>query len=249
MRRLLLPALTLGLLIGITGRAAAQDDPKEIIKKSIAAMGGADKIEKFKGSRSSGKGTISLMGMDLEFTADTLSQYPDKQKTTVKIEIMGNAATIVQTVNGDKATLKVNDMQMPIPDAQKDSLKESVALQKVMTLIPLLSDKGYELKKIDGVKVGDKETVGIEVKGKDLKECKIYFDKDSHLITRVVHKGMDPTGMNEVNQEVTLSDYKDVQGLKKPMKTVMTHDGQKFMESAVTKVELLEKIDDKEFAD
>src|SRR5258708_4241710 len=105
MRRLLLPALALGLLIVLTGRATAQDDAKEIIKKSIAAQGGAEKIEKFRGSRSSGKGTISLMGMDLEFTADTVSQYPDKQKTTVKLEIMGNAATIVQTVNGDKVSL------------------------------------------------------------------------------------------------------------------------------------------------
>ncbi len=250
MRRALLPALALGLLVGVAGRSAAQDDAKEIIKKAIAAAGGADKLDKFKGTRTSGKGIISIMGMDLEFTADTISQYPDKQKTTVKLEIMGNAATIVQLINGDKASLTVNGMSTPIPDAQKDSLKQSMALQKAMNLTPLLNEKeGYELKAIPGVKVGDKETVGVEIKGKDLKDCKLYFDKGTNLIARVDHKGLDPMGMNEINQQVVVSDYKDVQGVKKPMKTVMNHDGQKFMESTLTKVELSEKIDEKEFSD
>src|SRR3954469_18794125 len=102
MRRVLLPALAMGLLAVFAGRSAAQDDAKEIVKKAIAAHGGADKLEKFKGSKSSGKGTIALMGMDLEFTTDVISQYPDKQKTTVKLEVMGNAITILQMINGDK---------------------------------------------------------------------------------------------------------------------------------------------------
>ena len=249
MRRALLSALAMGLLVGVAGRSAAQDDAKEIIRKAIAAHGGADKLDKFKASRSSGKGTISIMGMDLEFTADTVSQLPDKQKTTVKLEIMGNAATIVQLVNGDKLSLTVNGMAAPIQDAQKDGLKQALALQKVMLLTPLLSDNSYEIKAIPGVKVGDKETVGVEVKGKDLKDCKLYFDKATNLIARVDHKGPDPTGINEVTQQVVLSDYKDVQGVKKPMKTVMTHDNQKFMEQTVTKMELSEKIDEKEFSD
>jgi hypothetical protein len=246
---MLLPALALGLLVGLTGRLPAQEDAKEIIKKAIAAQGGADKLEKFKGARSSSKGTISIMGMDFEFSADMVAQFPDKQKTTLKLEAMGNAITIVQLVNGDKINLTVNGMSMALPDVQKDSLKQSMALQKIMNLTPLLADKSYELKAIPGVKVGGKDTVGVEVKGKDLKDCKIYFDKDTNLIARVDHKGLDATGANEVEQQVTLSDYKDVQGVKKPMKTVMKHDDQKFMESTVTKIELSEKIDEKEFAD
>src|SRR5262245_16129084 len=87
MRRMLLPALAMGLLVGFAGRAAAQDDAKEIVRKAIAASGGADKLAKFKGSRTSAKGVISMMGMDLEFTADAVAQYPDKQKTTVKLEV------------------------------------------------------------------------------------------------------------------------------------------------------------------
>src|SRR5262245_46736790 len=249
MRRQLLPALALGLLVGVAGRSAAQDDAKEIIRKAIAAHGGADKLDKFKGSRSTSTGSISIMGMDFEFNADAVAQFPDKQKTTIKLEIMGNAATIVQLVNGEKMSLTVNGMAAPIQDAQKESLKQSVALQKVMNLTPLLGDKSYELKGIAGVKVGDKDTVGVEVKGKDLKDCKVYFDKATNLIARVDHKGLDPMGMNEVDQTVVLSEYKDGQGVKKPMKTVMNQDGKKFMESKVTKLELWGKIDEKEFSD
>lgn len=249
MRRLFFPALALSLMLGVAGRAAAQEDPKEIIKKAIAAHGGAEKLDKFKGAKSSSKGSISIMGLDLEFTADSVSQFPDKQKTTIKMDVMGNAVTVVQLINGDKMSLTVNGMAQQVPDAQKAELKSTVELQKIMLLTPLLKDAGYELKALPGVKVDGKDTVGVQVNTKDLKDVKLYFDKSTYLIAKAERKGSDPMGGGEVQQEMIMSDYKDVQGLKKPMKTVMNNDGKKFMESTTTSTELVEKIDDKEFSD
>lgn len=248
MRRLLIPVLAVTLVIGVAGRAAAQDDPKEVVKKAIAAAGGAEKLDKFKGSKSSSKGSISIMGLDLEFTADSVSQYPDKQKTTIKMDVMGNAVTVVQMVNGDKMSLTVNGMAQQVPDAQKSELKRSVEFQKIMNLTPLLKE-GYELKSIPGVKVDGKETIGLQISNKEIQDVKLYFDKTTHLVAKAERKGMDPMGGGDVVQEMIMSDYKDVQGLKKPMKTVMNNDGKKFMESTTTSTELLEKIDDKEFSD
>jgi len=249
MRRLTFPALALGLMLGLAGRGAAQDDPKEIIKKGIAAMGGAEKLDKFKGSKSSSKGSISIMGLDLEFTADSISQYPDKQKTTIKMDVMGNPVTVVQMVNGDKMSLTVNGMAMQVADAQKAELKRSVEFQKIMNLTPLLKE-GYELKPLPGVKVDGKDTVGVQVSNKEITDVKLYFDKSTSLIVKAERKGMDPSGGGgDVLQEMFMSDYKDVQGLKKPMKTLMNNDGKKFMESTTTSTELSEKIDDKEFSD
>ncbi len=250
MRRMLKSILLLGLLLVLTGRVAAQDDPKALINKAIAALGGAEKLEKFKGTRTSGKGMISAQGMELEFTEDSVSMEPDKEKATIKIEANGMAITIVQVSNGDKFSMTFNGMAFPLQDAQKADMKTSLELHKVMNLIPLLKDKSYELKMLPPIKVEDKEAVGIEVNGKAIKGVKIYFDKATNLIVKTEHKGLDPaTNMGEVVREIILSDYKDVQGIKHPMKTVAFADGKKFMESTTTKIELFEKIDDSEFSD
>jgi hypothetical protein len=250
MRRMLKAALMLGMIVGLSGRVAAQDDPKELIRKAIAAHGGADLIEKYKGSRTSSKGTISVQGMELEFTSDGVSMDPDKQKTTLKLEVGGMSVTVVQLSNGDKFSMVFNGMAVPLQDAQKSDMKSSVELHKIMNLTPLISDKSYEIKMLPPIKVDEKEAVGIEVSNKEIKGVKVYFDKATNLIIKTEHKGLDPaTGMGEVVHEIVLSDYKDVKGIKHPMKTVATADGKKFMENTTTKIEVFEKIDDSEFSD
>lgn len=248
MRRLFLTAFAVALPLALAGRAAADDDAKVTITKAIDAHGGKDKLEKFKASKSKGKGVISLFGMDLEFTVETMSQIPDKLKTTIKMEVNGMAFTVEQTVNGDKMSMSLNGMSMEIPDAQKGDLKSAMMQQKILQLTPLL-DKGVELKSIPGVKVGDRETVGVSVTGKDVKEVKLYFDKSTHLLAMVERMGTAPMSTDEVKQEIVLSDYKEVQGMKRPTKTVMNNDGKKFMESTVTEQKYLEKLDEKDFSD
>lgn len=250
MRRSLVSCLALGLVIGLVSRAAAQDDPKQIIKKAIVAHGGADKLNKFKASRNSSKGTISLMGVDLDFTSDTVSMYPSKQKIVIKMEFMGQSITVVQMVVGDKMSQTVNGTAQEIPDAQKAELKQSMEMQHVMNLTPLLQDNEFKLRSVPAIKVDGKEAAGLAVSAKNLKEIKMYFDKTSHLLVKIERMGADPAGGGgEVKQEMFLSDYQDVNGLKKPTKVSMTNDGKKFMESTVIKQQVMEKIDDKEFAD
>src|SRR5882724_6155856 len=127
MRRLFLTALAMTLPLALAGRAAGDEpDPKTTITKAIEAHGGKEKLDKLKASKSKGKGVISLFGMDLEFTVDTMSQIPDKLKTTIKMEINGMAVTVEQTVNGDKVSMSLNGMSMEIPDAQKADLKSAM---------------------------------------------------------------------------------------------------------------------------
>lgn len=249
MRAVSVSLLALSLVIGSASRAAAQDDPKAIVKKAITAHGGAEKLNKFKGSKNSSKGTISIMGLELEFTSDTVSMYPSKQKTTIKMDLMGNAITVVQMIVGDKMSLSVNGMAQEVPDAQKAELKQSVELQRVINLTPLLSEKGFELKALGESQVNGASVVGISVSSKELKDTKLYFDKNTYLLRKVERMGADPAGGGEVKQETFMNDYKDVNGLKKPTKITMLNDGKKFMDSTVVKQEVLEKIDEKEFAD
>src|SRR5438045_412891 len=109
MRRLLLTAVAVSLPLAFAGRVVGDEpDPKSTITKAIEAHGGKEKFEKYKASKSKGKGVISIFGMDIEFTVETMSQMPDKLKTTIKMEVNGMAVTVEQTVNGDKASMSLN---------------------------------------------------------------------------------------------------------------------------------------------
>ena len=249
MGRFIRSALVLGMLAGLASRAAAADDPIDIVKKAITAMGGADKIEKFKGSKTTTKGTLSLLGMDIEITSESVSMYPDKQKNTMSMQVMGNTFTVVQTIVGDKISMKLNGADQEIPDAQKSELKQSTALTRLMNLTPLLSDKSYKLKALGDSKVDGKDVVGIEVSSDKLKATKLFFDKTTHLIAKVERMGLDPTGGAEVKQEMVYSDHKKTQGIMRPSKTTVLSDGKKMLESTTTKLELMEKVDDKEFGE
>lgn len=249
MQRLIAPTLALVALTWLASPSPA-DEAKDIVKKAIEAHGGAENLKKYLGTRAESKGSLTFMGMDFEFTTQSVSQYPDKQKSVIQIDFMGNSLNITQSINGDQVRFSVNNMAQDVPDEQKQELKRGILMQKVMNLTPLLEEKDFELKVIPGVKVNDRETVGIAVTGQERPEIKLYFDKETYLIAKVERKALDPSMAGvEVLQETILADYKDFNGVKKPMKTIIYQDGKKFMEAVNTKLEVVEKIDDKEFSD
>jgi hypothetical protein len=88
MRRLLLPTLAAGLVLGLVVRANAQE-PRAIIEKAIKAHGGADKLDKHQASRMKSKGTVNLGGAEIDFNLESASQLPDKLRNAISIEIMG----------------------------------------------------------------------------------------------------------------------------------------------------------------
>lgn len=249
MRRYWWAMLSVCLVLGLTARSQAQDDPKEIIKKAIAASGGADKIDKFKGAKSSGKGTIMIMGLELEYTSESVYMFPDKSKETIKMEVMGQTLTIEQKHFDGKFTMSLNGAAQELPDAMKNEMKQALVLESIQRLTPLLSDTGFKLKSLGASKIDGKDVNGVGVEGKGLKEVKLFFDKSTGLMFQAERKGLDPTGQMEIKQVMKITEYKEVNGVKKPWKLAITNDGEKFLDSTTTKLELVEKIDDKEFAD
>src|SRR4051794_37709522 len=84
-------AFTLALVAYLATPAAPAraETAKEVIQKAIDAMGGADTIKKYPGAKSSTKGKLSVMGLEVELEGETTYLLPDKAKTVMKIEVLG----------------------------------------------------------------------------------------------------------------------------------------------------------------
>jgi hypothetical protein len=242
MRMLFRSALALTVLTFV-GAAAQAQDAKAVIEKAVKAQGGEDNLKKFPAARVKAKGSMELMGVEIEFSLDSSVQNPDKFRNDINLEVMGQKITIVQVYNGKKGWQSMLGQTMEVEGDQLDDLKEEAYGNYLEQLFPLLHDKQFELKAVDGEKVDDKPTDGVKVTSKGHKDVTLFFDKDSGLLVKSRKKSKDPNGGQEVEAETFYKDYKEVNGTKQSMKQLLKHDGKKFLEAEVTDMKLMDKID------
>lgn len=226
--------------------AAAQDDKAaDVIRKAIDAHGGADALNKYPANESRMTGKMSFGGVDMSLNLTMKATVPDKVKLDIGYEVMGQKGTIVQVVNGDKVRQTQDGKPTKLTEAQEGELRQMGAAQEVSMLTPLLKPK-YTLTADKDADVGGKPAAVVRVQAKGLKDLRLFFDRGTGLLTQMERQGLDPTG-KAVTETTTFEDYKKVQGVQVPMKSVVNHDGKPFMTLTVTEYKPLEKIADAEF--
>lgn len=234
-------------LLGLPAFADEKMTAKEVITKGIEALGGEKAIKKYPASIIKSKGTIQIMGMEVSFTNFRQTLDPDKLKQIITVDVNGQQIAIQQIVNGDKASMTIAGNEMPLDDETKAQLVEAVVASRVTSLVPLLEEKGFEVKLLDEKgKVNDKEAYVLTVNHKNLHEMKLFFDAKTFLVTKAEKEGKN--GAQESGkQEMFFSDYKKTDGVMVPMKLKILHEGKDFLEAETTEAKLVEKIDDAEF--
>jgi len=178
---------------------------------------------------------------------ETFSQEPDQFKSVMQLEVNGMKITQTVVVNGDKAWINVNGMNIDLDDKLTKAMKEEAHLHKVARLLDL-KKKEYKLSALGEAKVEGQDAVGIQVAAKGHGAVNLYFSKASGLLVKTENRALDYMSMQEVSQEGVLSDYKDTDGLKSPRKVLINRDGKKFLEMEITEVKLLDKHDESVFA-
>jgi hypothetical protein len=229
--------------------ARAADEPKDILAKAIKAHGGEESLTKFQAAQTRNKGKIDIPGVgEVEFTQETAYMIPDKFKDAMELKVMGQTISVLTLINGDKVTIEAMGKEVPLNDAVKDTIKDAGYMLRVARLAPLVKEKGFDLDIIGEDKVEGKEVVGVRVSSKGHKDIGLYFDKKTHLLTKIEHRTVDPTSGNEIAEERIITEYgKDKNGLATPKKVILNRDGKKFLEAEVLEVTYLEKLDDSEF--
>ena len=239
-------ALSLTLMLSLT--APAQADPKPVIEKAIQAYGGEAKLANLKAIREKSKGTVDILGMSVSFTGVSVVQFPGQTRQDLSLDVMGQKLQIIQVYDNGKGWTKALGMLKNLEGDELDDMKAEFHYARVSTLVPLLKDKDFKLALIGEDKIDGKPVVGVKVSAKGCKDIDLYFDKASGLIVKSVRTGRDSTTMKEAKWESFYSDFKDHNGLKHATKAKILQDGAKFIDAEVTEFEILDKVDEKEFA-
>jgi hypothetical protein len=225
----------------------AQDEARAIIEKAIKAHGGPGNLAKTKAMRSVGKGTVDVMGQSLPFKETNTMQQPSQFRSEVVLEIGGQQVTILVVANGNDVWISAMGNTMDAPDLAKDEIKNALYAARVGSLTPLLEDKNFKLSLLGETKVKDRPAVGLKVSRTGQKNIDLYFDKETNLVAKIVRPVLDQAGQ-EVIEDRFLSDYKDVEGLKRPSKVLAERGGRKYMEAESVETKYFDKIDANEFS-
>src|SRR5262245_271699 len=223
-------------------------DAKAIIVKAIKAAGldkGTDKpfAETWKD-----KGTINLMGQKLDYLANWIYQSPDKYRFELSMEVMGQKIDVIQATDGKKAFESVLGMKSDLEDEKLEHAQLEAYQFWIMSLNPLLKDKGFKLKALGAKKIGDHETVGVQVDRQGKPDVKLYFSKDTGLLAKLdikIKNELDD--WKEALDENFFEDYKDQDGRKVFTKLRVNRNGEPLLQSILSEGRRIAPVDLKRF--
>ncbi len=206
MRTFLLPALAAGLLAVPSGRAA--DDPRAVVEKAVRATGGEEALARGLAVRKLVKGTLHQLD-GLTFAGESISQQPGQSKVILGFEVGVTKMSVVQVCNGDKAWARTNDEPALEADAQTlASMKTSLYVDHVMTLVPLLKDKEFTLTAAGAAKVEGRDAVGVKAARKGRTDVLLHFDKENGLLAQVEYRTHGEREGREVVVRAVCLDYR-----------------------------------------
>jgi hypothetical protein len=254
MRTFALAAGAAALLL--VGRPApAQETPRTTVERAIKAHGGAERLSLVRADKVKVKGTIIAAGKAAPFTALTTVQLPAQYKSVIELTVDGRKRVLAHLINGDRALVTVDGQPQKLDPAALAELRETFQLDQAVRLVPLLTDRNFNLSPLGEDKVNGRTVVGVKVTSRGRKELRMFFDKETGLLVKTEHsldapaERQAPPGAakKELRQEEFYSDFKDIEGFRRPTKMVVLRDGRKLMEAELVEVKYFSKIDDAEF--
>jgi hypothetical protein len=249
-----LPVAISLVLIGINSSPADdQANARAIVDKYLTALGGQEKLAKIKAVTLKGKGKFFGLGGDgIDYIGEWAFQGMNQFRLILEIEIMGQKINQTIVVNGDKGWVKINTMLKEMDKETLAEQKEQLYANVVVYAMPqMLKDKSIELSTLGEIEIDKKPAVGVRVSSKGHRDLNLYFDRDSGLMVKGEWRVKDLEGLQggkEVTQEVFVSDYKEVEGIKQGMKAAIKWDGKPYVDAEFSDFKIDEKLDDSLFS-
>lgn len=243
MRKILGVVLALVVAVG----ARADDEPAAVVDKALKALGGKEKLARYKAHQWKAKGVLMMGDMKLPYAVAYSFQQPDQFRFDMTAEIMGNKTEITAATDGKQAWERGFGMVREMAKEKAAEFQHTAYVINLSQLTPL-TDKAYTLTAAGEAKVNDRPVIGVKVAAKGHRDVTLYFDKESGLLVKSQTRIMDEFTMKEATQETLMLEYKEKDGVKYFHKMLIKRDGKPFIEEEFSDQKSLEKLDPKSFA-
>lgn len=218
----------------------------EIIEKYLTATGGRAALAKLTSRVVTGTISLSTPAGELSGTIEVYNKGPLKQRTFVKIDASAlGIGQIVQDQRFNGTTGYTIDSINGNREMTGDQL-ETVRSNTFPSPLLNYKENGTKIELAGREKVGDKDAFVLKLSPKTGPAGRLFIDADTYLILKTVAT-IDAPPVGTIEQTLSLSDYRDVDGVKVPYKVRSTNQFQD-VSITVTKVEQNIPIDDQMFS-
>ncbi len=242
----ILTTVTLLFALALVSQAG-EGEAAAIIDKAIKAHFPKGADAKNLGVRTKSKGTLHILGMDLPYTQEVAVQMPNKFKEVMELTVMNMNVTVTTVFNGKEGWIRAGDKDVPVTDEILDELKDAAYSMRLIQGL-FLKDKAVKLSVVGEVQVKGKPAMGVTVSREGKKDINLFFDKTTGLLSKLEMRKRDLMSGQEVTEERFVTEYQEAAGRKVAKKVEVLRDGKQLAEAEVTEVQILERIDDTEFA-
>jgi hypothetical protein len=204
-------ALAAGLALAVSGSIQADQDPKEIIRQAVAAMGGIDNVRQVHAMHMKVSGHIYQNNGEMRPTdIEMWVQFPDRTKQVAQIDTEGQKTTIVQGMSGKDVWEFEDGTPSPPEAARRSEIQDNMYEDYVALLWPLLDSSDFRLTIVPATPVKNRPVIAVTVAKTGQPDVTLCFDQDNHLLVKKQMQRIDPRrpGGQGLQEEV-LSEYRD----------------------------------------
>jgi len=186
----------------------------QILDKYLAAVGGADALHKVRTRVQ--KGTVDAMGQ--QYPIEIYSEAPEK-RLSISHPSFGESVT---AFNGQAGWLTTPRGVHSMNSAEQQSAR----IDAQIYLPARLRELYQEFKVLAGETIESHSTFLVTAKGVSTPPLRMFFDKQTGLLLRMIRYTETPLGRNPL--QVDYADYRDAGGLKLPYQWTLTRTNGSF---------------------
>ena len=219
--------------------------PMAVVRRAVAAAGGADRIARLKAGTARFTGTTPVAGVDVGFTGRLAYELPAKWRLTMTAEVGGRRVQIAQAVDGPRVRNTVDGADQPLTDPLAAEVRANLRMAEVTQLVPLADPARFTLAAGPDAAVAGRPATVVRVAAPGLKGVRLFFDPGTGLLVgherRALAAGLiGPPA--EVTELTTLGDHRRVAGVLIPFQTTVWHDGRRQTVTRIAEAALLEVL-------
>jgi len=199
-----------------TGEAKASlPSAEQLLDKYLAAIGGAEALQKIT-SRVQ-KGTLTAFGGQ-HFAVDVYSKAPDKRVSVMHLQ----GGDSVTAFDGKQGWLSIPGRVHRMSAAENEAARIDADLYLPAHLKTLYQ----KFSVASGEKIDGHETYLVVGRNEGQAPLRLYLDKESGLLLRLIRYAETPLGRNPT--QIDYADYRDASGVKAPFRWTLARPGNRF---------------------
>ena len=186
----------------------------QVLDKYLAAVGGADAVNKIKTRVQKGK----LDAFGTQYPIEVYSEAPEK-RVSIAHPPRGESVT---AFNGEAGWLAMPNAVHRMTPAEAEAARIDAELHFPVQLRELY--KEFHVR--PGEQLAGRPTVLVNAKSKGKPELRLYFDQENGMLLRLIRYAVTPLGRNPT--QIDYADYRVADGVKIPYKWTLTRPNGSF---------------------